>query len=156
MRPSAHASRASGLWLAGLALVLSGVAHAAAPVIGAPAALERVRSGEALLIDVRTPQEWAQTGVPEGALTIDLQDPAFFTKVAEAAARDPAQPLLLICRTGRRSAVAADHLLRAGFRDVSNVGEGMAGRSGAGPGWLKRGLPTQPYPTPSPSAEDAP
>jgi rhodanese-related sulfurtransferase len=30
-----------------------------------------------VLVDLRTPGEWAQTGVPEGAWPIDLSDPGF-------------------------------------------------------------------------------
>jgi rhodanese-related sulfurtransferase len=53
------------------------------------------------------------------------------------------RPIGLICRTGNRSARMQHALLAAGFTNVFNIREGMAG-SGAGPGWIRRGLPVEP------------
>ena len=51
-------------------------------------------------------------------------------------------PIALICRTGNRTTQVQRYLQSQGFTNVYNVKEGMAG-SGAGPGWLKRGLPVE-------------
>ena len=53
---------------------------------------------------------------------------------------DRSAPIALICRTGNRTTQVQRYLQSQGFTQVYNVREGMAG-SGAGPGWLKRGLP---------------
>lgn len=117
--------------------------------LSAPVAASLVERGEAVLIDVRTPTEWRQTGVPEGALTIPLQGPdlkprADFPEAVKAAlGGDTGRPVVLICRTGNRSAVAMEMLRRAGFTAVGHIGEGMAG-SRHGAGWLARGLPVSP------------
>ncbi len=132
--------------LAALGLLFAGVVSAGdALVVDAPTALKLVRADQVTLIDVRTLEEWTDTGVPEGATAIALQDPDFLRKVMVTADRDRSRPVLLICRTGRRSGIAADLLLRAGFLNVANVREGVAGRSGVGPGWVERGLPMLAY-----------
>ena len=38
-----------------------------APIISADDALRLAESGQIVLVDVRSPQEWRQTGVPSGA-----------------------------------------------------------------------------------------
>jgi rhodanese-related sulfurtransferase len=116
-------------------------AHAA-PDVGADEALAQVRAGEATLIDIRTPAEWKQTGVAEGALTIDMTKPTFVDEVLAAVDGDRAAPIVLICRTGNRTNFTRNALERMGFSNVTHVAEGMAG-SRAGPGWVKRGLPVQ-------------
>ena len=106
----------------------------------ADAALAMANKGEIIIIDVRTPEEWKQTGVPENAKAIALNNPAFLNVLNEAINNDKTKPIALICRTGNRSGHAQKQLAGMGFTNVKNIKEGMAGSSG-GPGWLKRGLP---------------
>ena len=51
-------------------------------------------------------------------------------------------PIGLICRTGNRTTQMQRVLQEAGFTQVYNIKEGMVG-SGAGPGWIARGLPLE-------------
>ncbi|MEQ6202373.1 rhodanese-like domain-containing protein [Sulfitobacter sp. HNIBRBA2951] len=96
-------------------------------------------AGDITLIDIRRPDEWARTGVGQGAVPIDMRDPAFVRKLlATAPGRDA--PIALICARGVRSRALAARLKGAGFTRVIDVPEGMLG-SGAGPGWLAAGLP---------------
>jgi rhodanese-related sulfurtransferase len=53
---------------------------------------------------------------------------------------DRSRPVALMCARGVRSKRMTAALTEAGFTTVIDVPEGMLG-SGAGPGWLKRGLP---------------
>ena len=83
--------------------------------------MERVRSGEALLIDVREPDEWSE-GVAELAVLLPFSDltgssMAWKQFLADASDRE----LLLYCAAGGRSAIAARMLARDGFR-AANVG----------------------------------
>lgn len=131
-------------------LVLTGIAFAgtafAGPVtITAPEAEAGVRASSLTLIDVRRPDEWRSTGLPEGAVGISVQDPDFVAKVLAQLGDDRSRPVATICRTGRRSAAAAAKLEAAGFSTVSNVREGFVGRAGAGPGWRARGLPVMAF-----------
>jgi rhodanese-related sulfurtransferase len=96
-------------------------------------------NGDITLVDIRRPDEWARTGIPEGAITLDMRDPAFVTKLlAQISGLDA--PVALICARGVRSRHLADRLNEAGFTNIIDVPEGMLG-SGAGPGWLAAGLP---------------
>jgi rhodanese-related sulfurtransferase len=111
-------------------------------------AYQAAQAGNLLLIDVRTPREWAETGTPPGAVLINFhhdQGPAGFVAAVEAAVEgNQERPIGLVCRSGNRSGQAQLLLARAGFARAVNVVEGMSG-SNLGPGWLARGLPTEPY-----------
>jgi rhodanese-related sulfurtransferase len=77
----------------------------------------------ALLLDVRQPEEFASIHAPDAKL-IPLGDlPARLPEIA--AYKD--QPIVVICRSGRRSAQAVDLLREAGYGNVSNVAGGMNG-----------------------------
>lgn len=111
--------------------------------------LAQIDAGERMLIDVRTPAEWKATGVPEGAVTINLNGPGgakeFVSEVFRQSGGDKARPLAVICRSGHRSAMAWQALHDAGFTDVVDVKEGVEGGPN-GPGWIKRGLPMRGIP----------
>jgi rhodanese-related sulfurtransferase len=103
-------------------------------------AYRQLAAGELLLIDVRNPDEWARTGVAEGALPIAMQDPEFLTKLDAALSAAPsAVPVAVICASGGRSQQVVNALVARDY-DAINVVEGMMG-SPIGPGWLGRGLP---------------
>jgi phage shock protein E len=76
---------------------------------------ERLARG-ATVIDVRTPAEFGQGAYP-GAVNIPL---------AELSARVPEirrdRPVVLYCRSGARSGLAAGQLRKAGFTDIVNAG----------------------------------
>ena len=136
-------------FLTGLLSVVIGAlsfpAIAAEGLIAADEAYAAAKRGELLIIDVRTPVEWRETGIPEGAKTAEFGASAFVGAVIEAVASDKSRPIAVICRSGNRSTKAADALKANGFSQVLNIREGMSGSS-AGPGWLKRGLPISPCP----------
>lgn len=108
--------------------------------LDAETAYQRVQAGDLLLIDIRQPQEWAETGSPAGAQRLDLRSPDFVDQLTALAGGDTTRPIALICASGGRSARTAQTLTEAGFTTVLDVSEGMLGSS-AGPGWLARGLP---------------
>jgi rhodanese-related sulfurtransferase len=123
--------------------------RAAENIISAPDARAAALAGSVIIIDVRSPREWRQTGVPSGARTVTIHNrngiKAFIAQMAKAVGGDKSKPIALICAAGARSARALKILTAAGFTKIQNVSEGMLGRPDAGPGWLKRGLPvTQP------------
>jgi rhodanese-related sulfurtransferase len=115
--------------------------------ISAPDALEAARQGKVVLVDIRQPEEWKQTGVAEGAKTIPMRHPeggeGFVRDLLAATGGDRTVPVALICRTGNRSGKVALALSDMGFTRILDVSEGMAGSS-AGPGWIKRSLPVKP------------
>ena len=97
-------------------------------------------SGAVLLGDIRRPDEWQRTGVGEGAVALDMRRDDFIDALLEHTAGREDSPVALICARGVRSRGLTARLTSAGFTNMIDVPEGMLG-SGAGPGWLKRGLP---------------
>jgi rhodanese-related sulfurtransferase len=132
-----------------LAILAGGCSFEAGPPISAPEAFAMANAGRMTIIDIRTPKEWRRTGVSEGAVRIDMRQrggaPAFVEKVTAQVDGKLDTPIALICRTGNRSNHMQGVLLDNGFTQVFNIREGMAG-SGAGPGWIRRGLPVTPCP----------
>lgn len=115
----------------------------------------------AVLIDVRSNMEYLFVGHPAGSIHVAWIDepdwqinPHFATQVRQLmlggvcheGERDCA-PVVLICRSGKRSLEAGKLLVKEGFADVYNVAEGFEGeldedhhRSTVG-GWRFHGLP---------------
>lgn len=108
--------------------------------LSAPEAHQAAISGEILLVDIRRPDEWARTGVGEGAVMIDMRRQDFVEVLLVEVQSDTSKPVALICARGVRSRRQSAKLMKAGFTRIIDVPEGMLG-SGAGPGWIKRGLP---------------
>jgi phage shock protein E len=71
-----------------------------------------------VVIDVRTPAEYA-SGHVEGALLADVQRADFDAQVD---ALDREVTYVLYCRSGNRSAVAAERMRAAGFTDLYDAG----------------------------------
>jgi rhodanese-related sulfurtransferase len=91
----------------------------------------QVAGDPVLLIDVRGPDEFgSRPGHLPGAVNIPLPDLA--GRVAEVAVQS--RPIVLVCKTDRRSAKAAEILLAAGVTDVAVL-------QGGTDGWHQRGLP---------------
>ena len=101
-------------------------------------------SGAVTLVDIRRPDEWALTGVGEGAVPINMLDRDFIEQVSAQVGGDHSKPVALICARGVRSRKMSVRLQQAGFTNIIDVPEGMLG-SGAGAGWIKRGLPVVVY-----------
>lgn len=113
--------------------------------LSADTAFQMSQKGELILIDVRTPSEWAMTGMPRDSVGATLQDIDFVARARGAVFGDLEHPVAVICKSGNRSTSAAQKLVSEGFAHVFNVTEGMAGHLGASDGWIKRGLPTDPF-----------
>jgi rhodanese-related sulfurtransferase len=94
---------------------------------------ERIRSGTIILIDVREPDEWAE-GVAERAALLPLSDlngpRTHWKPFLETAAN---RELVLYCRAGGRSMIAAKVLATEGFRTANG---------GAFSDWADAGWPT--------------
>ena len=109
--------------------------------LSTPDAHKAAVAGEVLLVDIRRPDEWARTGVGEGAVPLDMRRPDFTDALLVHTNGRTDLPVALICARGVRSRALSTRLRAAGFRKIIDVPEGMLG-SGAGPGWLGHGLPT--------------
>lgn len=92
---------------------------------------DRLAAG-AVLVDIRRPEEWKETGVIDGAHLITFFDdkgnvnPGFMDELAAIAGKD--DRIVLVCRTGNRTEVLARFLTeRAGYSKVDSVGQGIVG-----------------------------
>lgn len=83
-----------------------------------PASASTLDVAGAVVIDVRTPEEYA-TGHLEGALLLDITA----GELEDALPRlDPAATYLVYCRSGNRAGAAVELMRAAGFTDVTNLG----------------------------------
>ena len=110
-------------------------------------------SPNTLLIDCRTEAEFFYVGHPVDAVNIEWNtEPDFeinphFSDIALRMAGRKDRPIILICRSGKRSAEAGLALEQHGFTDVCNVLEGFEGELDADHhrdtlgGWRLHGLP---------------
>ena len=83
-----------------------------------------------LLVDVRELDEFVQVRAPDVAL---IPTSAFMARIGELPTD---RPLLIVCRTGVRSAAVTGYLVRNGRTDVAHVAGGMEA-------WEAAGLPVR-------------
>ena len=114
---------------------------------------------EAVLIDVRTPAEWAYVGLPDlsaigkqpllipWALFPSMTINADFGAEVESAMANRDAPLVFICRSGGRSRAAAIAMTARGYTSCYNVASGFEGdpdsqrHRGRISGWKVEDLP---------------
>jgi rhodanese-related sulfurtransferase len=85
-------------------------------------AAKRVDEGRAVLVDVREPAEWAQTGVAARAVLLPKSDFDRDQKQwKEFLAGIGDKEVIVYCRTGRRSGAVAEALAKEGV-NVANAG----------------------------------
>ena len=75
---------------------------------------EVVATPNAQLVDVRTAEEYSSGHIP-GATNIDVKSPDFDSQICSL---DKSRPVAVYCRSGRRSKIAADRLVKAGFEVI--------------------------------------
>lgn len=83
---------------------------------------------DAIVLDVRTPKEFAQ-GHIEGAINVNFFDEDFEQQLAQL---DTSETYLLHCRSGGRSTKSLPILERAGFTDVVHLDGGFQAWKKAG------------------------
>jgi len=98
-------------------------------------AAERVRYGDARLVDVREDHEW-QAGHPAGATHLSR---GILERDIEKLVPDCGAPLILMCGGGYRSALAADALRQMGYSNVLSLRGGWSA-------WVEARLPTEQQP----------
>ncbi|ACZ38514.1 rhodanese-like domain-containing protein [Sphaerobacter thermophilus] len=99
------------------------------PEIDPQQAWERASRGDAVIVDVREPDEVAEVAVP-GALVIPLG------KLDEEVETIPSdREVLFLCRSGNRSAYATDFYRQRGHERTANITGGIIA-------WTKANLPT--------------
>lgn len=105
--------------------------NASVPSVSAIEFQKELKTDSVQLLDVRTPQEYAD-GHIAGAKNINVQSDDFGLLAQEELSKD--SPVLVYCRSGRRSLTAADILTELGYK-VVNLKGGLIE-------WKEDGLPT--------------
>jgi rhodanese-related sulfurtransferase len=110
---------------------------------------------EALFVDVRMEIEYLYVGHPPGVVHVAWYEypemrahpQAFVEQVRREAGGRSDRPVVLICRSGKRTVEAGQALEAAGFTEVINVLDGFEGeldehfQRGRMSGWRFEGLP---------------
>ncbi|MCH2546116.1 MAG: rhodanese-like domain-containing protein [Alphaproteobacteria bacterium] len=107
------------------------------------------KNAEAILVDVRTTQEWEQTGLPDlknlskDAVKLSWiflpsgeKNNQFVSEISNLRLANET-PMLFLCRSGGRSQAAAIALTQQGYSRCFNVAGGVEGTNG----WKASGLP---------------
>ncbi|MGQ0622852.1 MAG: rhodanese-like domain-containing protein [Panacagrimonas sp.] len=108
--------------------------------------------GDAQFVDVRSAEELKFVGQVPGSLHVPwaqgtalTRNPRFVRELENKVGKHAV--ILLLCRSGKRSVLAAEAATKAGFRNVFTVFEGFEGehderqQRGHADGWRFRGLP---------------
>lgn len=100
--------------------------------------LAALAPGSFVLIDVREPAEYATAHlagaipIPRGVLEFQVEANPAIACVTEPALALREQPIVLYCRTGGRSALAAESLQQLGFTRVRSLAGGITAWTAAG------------------------
>ena len=76
---------------------------------------------EGTILDVRTPEEWAEGTIPK-AEKMNYHDDDFASQVESL---DKTKPVYIYCKRGGRSSSAAEILKEKGFKKVYNLDGGI-------------------------------
>lgn len=87
-----------------------------------------IEGGDVRVLDVRTPEEFAE-GHVAGATLIDFYEPDFAQRIAEL---DREATYVVYCRSGNRSGQATALMSEQGFEAVNDVGGGVVAWEAAG------------------------
>jgi thioredoxin 1 len=89
---------------------------------------EAEKSGKGILVDVRTPEEYAQ-GAIAGAVNMDFRNAKFDSL---AGTLDKSKTIFVYCAAGGRSESAAELLVQKGFKNVVDLKGGIIAWEGSG------------------------
>lgn len=87
--------------------------------VSAPEFEKEIKTDSVKLLDVRTPQEYAE-GHIDGALNINVQSDDFQRMAVKELSKD--STILVYCRSGRRSMDAAEILTKLGYKVINLKG----------------------------------
>ncbi len=90
-------------------------------LISADSLKEMLNSNQGILLDVRTPQEFAEGHLP-GAINIDYRNEGFSAALDTL---DKNKQYEVYCRSGRRSAESAEMMSKKGFKKVYDLEGGI-------------------------------
>ncbi|TCR69801.1 rhodanese-like domain-containing protein [Bosea sp. BK604] len=127
--------------LAGMIALATGPVRGQSPISSLPPreAHDGAKAGRIVLIDIRSSDEWADTGVPRGAVRLDADGSGFEVRLAGIRLDNPGKRIVLIDRSGGQANAIQQKLAGRGWRDLAIVRGGMLGSGG----WLAEKLPVE-------------
>ena len=87
--------------------------------VAAPKWKTWLEENEGFVLDVREPMEWAHGTLPDSTMISLSFLPGSLGQL------NPDQPILVVCRAGNRSQLAAQFLQRNGFKRAANLNGGL-------------------------------
>ncbi|WP_142783842.1 rhodanese-like domain-containing protein [Changchengzhania lutea] len=97
----------------------------------APEAFEQLLEKQTVqLVDVRTLEEFQEEHI-EAAINMDFLAPSFIEEIDKL---DKDQPVLIYCRSGKRSANSIEQFQQVGFKKIVNLDGGILN-------WKSEGFP---------------
>jgi rhodanese-related sulfurtransferase len=119
-----------------LTLAATSLFAAEAPGIPAAEAAKLVADGKAVLVDVREPSEWAESGVAAPAVLLPKSefDAGQIGEWKDFLAKVGDKQIITYCRSGRRSGAVAAALAEKGHKTAN---------AGGFKDWQAAGLPTR-------------
>ncbi|MGV6840633.1 MAG: rhodanese-like domain-containing protein [Planktomarina sp.] len=115
-------------------------AQAGTTIMSAPDAANKIANGEIIVLDIRSPEEWKESGLAKGAWPESMHVQGFPTRLQNIFRIYGPKNVALICATGGRTDYVVKVLERNGIHGVADISEAMFG-NGKDPGWVARGLP---------------
>ncbi len=91
------------------------------------------KEDKVILLDVRTPEEYANDGHIKGANLLPIQ---VLPRYVDMLKKYKDYTFLIYCRSGNRSSMASQFLEKAGFKKIYNLQGGIIQ-------WKKEGLPVE-------------
>ena len=83
--------------------------------------IEFIELNDAVLVDVRTEDEY-NSGYIENSLNIDYFSNDFSVNADKL---DKSKPIILYCRSGKRSSMSANKISKLGFKEIYNLEGGI-------------------------------
>lgn len=107
--------------LGATALLLTSCSSSSVGKVDAQTWISQAQSSQAQIIDVRTADEF-NSGHIAGAINIDVEGGSFTDQIS---ALDKDKTYALYCHSGRRSAIAASDMSKAGFKNIIDLNGGI-------------------------------
>ena len=113
-----------------IAVLVPAVAFAEIKNEGAAKVDELIKSGKYVVIDVRTPEEYAERHI-NGAVNYDYYSDDFEDNLEENLT-DKSKSYIVYCRSGKRSLYSAQIMEELGYKDIINLEGGFLAWENAG------------------------
>ena len=143
-RPSSFSPLITSTMMVIFLFLLQLTPSSAAELLSAKEAYDRSKANSLVLIDIRSRQEWKDTGIAETAIPLSMHERGFLEGYNKIRSENPGKDIALICATGGRTNFIQTELKKRNLGTVIDVSEGMLGNH-RGKGWIALNLPLKKF-----------